>query len=185
MKRQNVMKWCREFSEGRTDVHDEQRSGRPILISYDLLQETEGEIRANRHVTIRELNHIIPEVSKTTIHEAVTENLGYKKLCACWVPKNLMITKQNRWVPHWSFSRATHRKGMSFWTPLWLEMKNGIFKTLLNPSKSLLWCHMHSPKTKTKKKIKHFNFSEKNHGSCFLWQKRHSPGWLHASWCNN
>ena len=25
MNRQNVTKWCREFSEGRTDVHDEQR----------------------------------------------------------------------------------------------------------------------------------------------------------------
>jgi len=29
MNRQNVMKRCREFSEGRTDVHDEQKSGRP------------------------------------------------------------------------------------------------------------------------------------------------------------
>jgi hypothetical protein len=36
MNRQNVMKWCREFSEGRTDVHDQQRSGRPYLISDDL-----------------------------------------------------------------------------------------------------------------------------------------------------
>ena len=52
MNRQNVTKWCCEFSEGRTDVHDEQRSGRPSLISDDLLQETEGEIRANRRVTI-------------------------------------------------------------------------------------------------------------------------------------
>ena len=25
MNRQNVTKWCREFSEGRTDVHDEQK----------------------------------------------------------------------------------------------------------------------------------------------------------------
>jgi len=33
MNRQNVTKWCREFSKGRTDVHDEQRSGRPSLIS--------------------------------------------------------------------------------------------------------------------------------------------------------
>jgi transposase len=33
MNPQNVTKWCREFSEGRTDVHDEQRSGRPSLIS--------------------------------------------------------------------------------------------------------------------------------------------------------
>jgi hypothetical protein len=58
---QNVTKSCREFSEGRTDVHVEQRSSRPSLTSDDLLQETEGEIRANRRVTIRELHHIIPE----------------------------------------------------------------------------------------------------------------------------
>ena len=45
MNRQKVTKWCREFFEGRTDFHDEQRSGRPSLISDDLLQEIEGEIR--------------------------------------------------------------------------------------------------------------------------------------------
>ena len=33
MNRQNVTKWCREFSEVRTGVHDEQRSGSPSLIS--------------------------------------------------------------------------------------------------------------------------------------------------------
>jgi hypothetical protein len=60
------------------------------LISYDLLHEIEGEIRANHHVAIRELHHIIPKVSKTTIHAAVTEKLGYRKLCARWVPKMLM-----------------------------------------------------------------------------------------------
>src|SRR5215469_10557839 len=59
MNRQNVTKWCREFSEGRTEVHDEQRSDRPSLISDDLLQGIEEEIRANRRVTIRELHHII------------------------------------------------------------------------------------------------------------------------------
>jgi hypothetical protein len=31
MNQQNVMKWCREFSKGKTDVHDEQRSGRSSL----------------------------------------------------------------------------------------------------------------------------------------------------------
>jgi len=90
MNRQNVMKWCREFSEGRTDVHNEQRSGRPSLISDNLLQEIEVEICANRRVTIRELYRIIPKVSKTTIHEGVTEKLGYRKLCPHWVPKMLM-----------------------------------------------------------------------------------------------
>jgi hypothetical protein len=59
------------------------------LIPDDLLQDIEGEIRANRRVTIRNLHHIIPEVSKPTTHEAVTEKLGYRKLCASWVPKIL------------------------------------------------------------------------------------------------
>jgi transposase len=39
MNRENVTKWCRELCEGRTDVHDKQRSGRPSLIPDDLLQE--------------------------------------------------------------------------------------------------------------------------------------------------
>ena len=89
INRKNVTKWCREFSEGRTDVHEEQRRGRRSLISDDLVHEFEGEIRANRRVTIRELHHIITEVSKTTTHKVVTEKLGYRKLCAHWVPKIL------------------------------------------------------------------------------------------------
>ena len=38
MNRQNVTKWCREFSEGKTDVHDEQRGGRLSLISDNLVR---------------------------------------------------------------------------------------------------------------------------------------------------
>jgi hypothetical protein len=112
---QNVMKWCCEFSEGRTDVHDEQRSGRPSLIFHDLLQEIEGEIHANRCLMIRGLHHIIPEVSKTRIHEAVTEKLGHRKLCA----QNVNGQSQNEMDGFYAgFSCATHRKEMSFWTPL-------------------------------------------------------------------
>jgi hypothetical protein len=59
------------------------------LISNDLLQEIEGEIRANRRVMIREIHHISPKVSKITIHEAVTEKLGYRKLYARWVSEIL------------------------------------------------------------------------------------------------
>jgi hypothetical protein len=90
MNRQNVMKWCHEFSKGRTDVHDEQRSSRPSFISDDLLQKTEGEIHTNWCGMIRE----IPEVSKTTIHEVVTEKLGYRK----WVPKMLMDNDKMKWI---------------------------------------------------------------------------------------
>jgi len=115
MNRQNVTRWCCEFSEGRTDVHDEQRSGRPSLISGDLFQETEGEIRANRRVTITDLHHIIPEVSKTTIHEAVTEKLGYRKFSARWVPKMLTEDhKTKRMVSALTFLERYAKEGDDF-----------------------------------------------------------------------
>jgi hypothetical protein len=46
INQQNVMKWYRELSEVRSDVHDEQRSSRRSLIS-DILRKIEGEIRTN------------------------------------------------------------------------------------------------------------------------------------------
>ncbi|GBM35322.1 Histone-lysine N-methyltransferase SETMAR [Araneus ventricosus] len=81
MNRQNVTKWCRAFSEGRTDVHEEHRTVRPFVISGAILQRTEEAMQANRHLTLRELHKIIPEVSMATLHECVTVTSGYHKLC--------------------------------------------------------------------------------------------------------
>jgi hypothetical protein len=33
MNRQNVAKWCRGLEAGRTEVHDEERSGRPSVVT--------------------------------------------------------------------------------------------------------------------------------------------------------
>jgi hypothetical protein len=162
LNRQNVTKWCREFSEGRTDVHVEQRSSRPSLIYDELLQENEGEICANRRVTIRELYHIFPEVSKTTIHEAVTEKLGYRKLRARWVSKMLTDDhKTKRMGSALRFLTRYAQEGDKFldstvtgdetWvfhhTP---ESKQQSLQWRHTPPNSLppQWRHTHSPKTK-------------------------------------
>jgi hypothetical protein len=75
-----------------TVVHSEQRSGRPSLISDDLLQKTEGEICANWHHTIKELHHIIPKMSKTTFHEVVTKNFSFLWISAA-ITTHLTQTK--------------------------------------------------------------------------------------------
>jgi hypothetical protein len=41
MNESNVRKWCWMFNEGRTNVHDEERSGRPALITEDLKKRTD------------------------------------------------------------------------------------------------------------------------------------------------
>ena len=42
MNRQNVTKWCREFSEGSTDGHDEQTSG--ARRSHGVVQRAAGRL---------------------------------------------------------------------------------------------------------------------------------------------
>jgi transposase len=42
------------FSEGRTNVHDDDRSGRPSLVTADLLDQVNEKIRENRGFTTSE-----------------------------------------------------------------------------------------------------------------------------------
>jgi transposase len=66
MSIQHVRKSCREFKDGRTDVHDEQRSGRPS-VSDETIAEVEETMLKDRRVKVWELCEMIPDVSKTCI----------------------------------------------------------------------------------------------------------------------
>ena len=61
----SVRKWCTIFRNGRTDVHDAERSGRPSVITDALKQKANQIIRENRHFTISEVYEQCPEVSRT------------------------------------------------------------------------------------------------------------------------
>ncbi|KAG8229294.1 hypothetical protein J437_LFUL010048 [Ladona fulva] len=51
---QHVRKWWKEFTTGRTDIHDEDRCGRPS-ISDEIIEKVEKLVLEDRRVTIREL----------------------------------------------------------------------------------------------------------------------------------
>ncbi|KAJ4444773.1 hypothetical protein ANN_06570 [Periplaneta americana] len=89
MSKQMVRRWCRQFSEGRQSVHDEERSGRPSLINDDCVELVRQCIMENRRFTITELSSHFPQISRSLLHEIVTKHLLFKKVCARWVPKNL------------------------------------------------------------------------------------------------
>ncbi|GBM73899.1 hypothetical protein AVEN_217240-1 [Araneus ventricosus] len=84
-----VRKWVRQFNDGRTIVHDEARSGRPFVVNDGLVAKVNEKIRENRQFTIRMLYVEFPQISKTVLHEIVTNRLNYRKLCSRWVPKML------------------------------------------------------------------------------------------------
>lgn len=60
MSEGKVQKWVREFKNGRTNVHDEERSGRPSVITDDLVAAVESKIREDRRFTISTLSLEFP-----------------------------------------------------------------------------------------------------------------------------
>ncbi|KAL4084383.1 hypothetical protein QTP88_028206 [Uroleucon formosanum] len=89
MNRISVYKWCREFKNDRMNVHDDLRSGRPSILTDDILQKVEKAVRDDRRLTLDELSAMFPQLSKSLLHETITESLGFHNLCARWVPKQL------------------------------------------------------------------------------------------------
>ena len=71
MSDSKVRQWCYFFKEGRTNVHDEECSGRPSVITDDLAEKVNTTIRGNRRVTISELSLEFPQVSRSVIYDIV------------------------------------------------------------------------------------------------------------------
>ncbi|KAJ4447710.1 hypothetical protein ANN_09718 [Periplaneta americana] len=78
MIKQMVRRWCRQFSEGRQSVHDEERSGRPSLINDDRVELVRQCIMENRRFMITELSSHFPQISRSLLHEIVTKHLLFK-----------------------------------------------------------------------------------------------------------
>ncbi|GFY19679.1 HTH_48 domain-containing protein [Trichonephila clavipes] len=87
MSDRKVRKWVKKFKDRRTNVHDEERSGRLSVITDDLMQAVETKIRENRRFTITTLSKEIPDVSRLVVYKIVTEDLNFKKSCSRWVPR--------------------------------------------------------------------------------------------------
>ncbi|GBN74721.1 hypothetical protein AVEN_6708-1 [Araneus ventricosus] len=91
-----VRQWVRFFKDRRTNIHDESRSGRPSVVSTDLMKEIDEKIRLLSNCTITQLSEHLPNISRTVLYETATGKLGYWKFCARWVPKMLTEIHKNQ-----------------------------------------------------------------------------------------
>lgn len=93
----NVHRWMKKFKEGETSIEDKPRSGRPSTATTDTNRQRVDElIRADRRVTIRELAAQL-DCGHNAIQKMV-EDLGYRKVCAKWVPRQLTPDLKERRV---------------------------------------------------------------------------------------
>ena len=61
------------FKEGRENVHGEPTSGRPSLVNADLIEKVDTPIREDRRFTLSSFSGYFSEVSRSLLHEIVTE----------------------------------------------------------------------------------------------------------------
>jgi transposase len=71
MSKGTVRKWCRMLKDGRINVHHEERSGQPSVVSDDLVQNVDQKICETRHFRISELACGFPQISPTVLCEII------------------------------------------------------------------------------------------------------------------
>ncbi|GBM47856.1 hypothetical protein AVEN_91841-1 [Araneus ventricosus] len=79
-----VRKWIRAFKDGPTNVHAEERSGPPSVITEDMLQKVDLKVCENRRFTISFLSNEFPQDSRCVLYGILTEHLNYRELFSLW-----------------------------------------------------------------------------------------------------
>ncbi|XP_011874818.1 PREDICTED: putative uncharacterized protein FLJ37770 [Vollenhovia emeryi] len=97
LNQSNVYRWYKMFSEGREDVNDEERAGRPSTsITDENIDEVKKIVLANRRITVREVA-VDLNISIGSCHSIFTNDLGMRRVAAKFVPKLLTFDqKQHR-----------------------------------------------------------------------------------------
>ena len=96
LKKTAVFSWHKRFKEGREDVDDDDRPGRPVTHRTEETVDTvRNLITSDRRLTVRmiadELN-----LSRETVRKILTEDLWMRKLSAKMVPKVLTAEQKER-----------------------------------------------------------------------------------------
>lgn len=97
LSRRSVYEWIEKFKSGRTSINHQEGAGRPLTSTTDLkIQQAQEMILTNRRVKIDEVACSL-QISHGSAHEIIHDKLGFRKVCARWVPKDLTeMHKHNR-----------------------------------------------------------------------------------------
>ena len=94
-----VRKWVRTFkgeAPVETSVRDRKRPGRPLSATDPAYQEqVDSLIRENRRVKQKDIAIEIG-IAKERVHHIITSILGYVKVSARWVPRQLTPELKDR-----------------------------------------------------------------------------------------
>jgi hypothetical protein len=166
---------CRMFKDRRTNVHDEEQSGQPSVVSDDIVPSVDQEVCERQRSTIPSLLCKFQEISLAVLYKITTVRLGYHNFCTRWVPK--MFKKQRMALPS-RFLGQYHIDGDEFLShhvqvtgdETWVSFVNVETK-----EQSKQWMHTYPP-NKPKQFKQMLSACQKANGNCFQRQERSSNG---------
>lgn len=89
-----VYRWVKEFNDGRGNLSDQSRSGRPLSSTgEDSIELVKSIVEEDRRATVREIAQET-QLSIGSIHTILKEKLHMRKLAARWVPH--LLTAQQK-----------------------------------------------------------------------------------------
>jgi histone-lysine N-methyltransferase SETMAR len=148
MSVQSVRKWCRYFEAGHSSLKDEDRSGRPST-SEDIVSLIDDAVKENRRVTLAQLQTMFA-VSHGTLWDIVHDRLGYRKVCARWVPRQLLPPqKEARMGTSLAFLLRYEAEGEEFLRRIVTGDETWVHHfEPQSKAESMTWKHPQSPVTK-------------------------------------
>lgn len=91
----SVARWIRQFNDGRDDLKDKARSGRPSTsVNEGSLTRAAAILKEDRSVTIGYLA-IELGISVGSTHTLLHDKLGLRKRCSRWIPHQLTPTRRS------------------------------------------------------------------------------------------
>ena len=94
MFRTRVFEWHKRFVEGREDVEDDSKSGRPCTSTTDInIENVRQLVRSDRRLTIRIITNKVG-MDKETARTILVDTLGMRKVCAKMVPR--LLTEEQK-----------------------------------------------------------------------------------------
>ena len=88
LSRAHVFRWHKSFLEGREQVEDEPRVGRPSTSKTDdNVERARFLVRSDLRLTLRMISSEL-NLNWFTVHQVLTQDLDMRKVCTKMVPKN-------------------------------------------------------------------------------------------------
>ena len=139
--------WCSEFENGRENLNDNERAGRPrVSVTDDNTARVGAIVKAERRLRIKDIAQEL-DISFGSAFNIIHEWLGHRKVSCRWVPKQFDdVIKGKRMIASLNHLQRYAEEGDNFLDRIVTGDETWVFHyTPESKQQSMVWKHPQSP----------------------------------------